>query len=268
MMIFLSISKGYMEKVKKVEFKEYKSSAKELLDSIGFDKRLKSIKKIAIKPNLLDTEGPPCTTDVKCIDAIIEYIRGVNPDSEIFIIEGSGGCKTKKAFEVLGYYELGKKHDIDVIDVDDCKLKTLKRDDTRVYKEIFLPEKIFESFLISVPCLKDHMITTVTLGFKNLIGFLPKKHYGQYWHYNRSDVHRVGVDNAIYDLSKYIDIGLVVIDGRIGQQGSHLPGGRSCDPAKNILIAGYDCLEVDKVGSGILGHSWEDVTHLSMIANH
>lgn len=258
----------YMKNAEKVVFKDYDSSVRELLDKLSFGTILKDLRKIAIKPNLLDTEGPPCTTDVNCIDSIIAYIRDERPDIEVFIIEGSGGCKTKTAFEVLGYYDLGKKYGIDIIDVDDCKLRKLSRDDVRVYKDIYLPEMIFDSFLISVPCLKDHLITTVTIGLKNLIGLLPKKYYGQYWHYNRSDVHRVGVDNAIYDLNKYIDVGLVVVDGRIGQQNSHLPGGKSCTPAKNILIGGYDSLEVDKTGAEILGHRWQEVNHLKMIDSH
>ena len=113
--------------------------------------------------------------------------------------------------------------------------------------------------------LKDHLITTVTLGLKNMIGLLHKKHYGNYWSYNRSDVHRVGVDEAIADLNDYIDIDLTIIDGRLGQEGSHLSGGRECLPAKSVVIGGYDVLEVDKTGAKILGHDWRDVRHLKMI---
>jgi len=165
---------------------------------------------------------------------------------------------------LLGYNKLAKKYNIKIIDVDNCKLVKLTNENALAYREIYLPEAVFDCCFISVPCLKDHSITTVTLGLKNLIGLLPKKYYGGYWSYNRSDVHRVGLNNAIVDLNNYININLTVIDGRIGQYGSHLSGGRQFMPGKNLIIAGYNILEVDKKGTEILGHGWQDVKHLNL----
>lgn len=195
---------------------------------------------------------PPYTTDVSCIEALIKYIQKIDNTIEISVIEGSGGCDTQESFEILGFNKLAKNYNIKLIDVDRCKLSKLSNKDALVYKEIYLPEAIFDSYFISVPCLKDHSITTVTLGLKNLVGLLPKKYYGGYWSYNRSDVHRSGVGKAIFDLNYYIKIDLAIIDGRIGQQGSHLRGGRQFMPGKNLIIAGYDALEVDRDSLKIL----------------
>ncbi|MBC7334299.1 MAG: DUF362 domain-containing protein, partial [Actinobacteria bacterium] len=95
-------------------------------------------------------------------------------------------------------------------------------------------------------------------------GLLPKKYYGGYLTYNRSDVHRVGVNKAIVDLNRYVRIDICIIDGRIGQMGSHLPGGKICNPPKNVIIAGYDCLEVDKVGAEVLGYDWHSIEHITL----
>jgi len=237
-----------------------------VLDELNFFDKLGKINKIIIKPNLLEIAQPPCTTDVKCVEAIIKYIFKYNKNMDISIIEGSGGCDTKDAFIALGYIQLEEDYGIKLIDVDNCSLKKLQDKNAVAYKEIFLPEVIFDGFFISVPCLKEHSITTVTLGIKNLIGLLPKQHYSGYWNYNRSDVHRVGVNNAIFDLNNYINIGMTVIDGRIGQKGTHLAGGRKCIPGKNIIIAGYDAVEVDRKGAEILGHDWQEVEHLRMFS--
>jgi uncharacterized protein (DUF362 family) len=148
--------------------------------------------------------------------------------------------------------------------VDECELTRLTNSDAMVYREIYLPSDIFNGFFISVPCLKDHAITTVTLGLKNMIGLLPKKYYGGYWSYNRSDVHRVGVDKAIADINTYVKINMTIIDGRIGQAGSHLTNGRSFFPPKNMIIAGYNCLEVDKMGAELLGHNWKKINHINI----
>jgi uncharacterized protein (DUF362 family) len=250
------------------EFCDYDSSISSVLDELNFFDKLEKIKKIIIKPNLLEIAPPPCTTDVKCVEAIIKYIFRYKSNAEISVIEGSGGCDTKDAFKALGYLRLEKDYSIKLIDVDNCNLKKLHDKNAIAYKEILLPEVISDSFFISVPCLKEHSITTVTLGLKNLVGLLPKKYYGGYWNYNRSDVHRVGVNNAIVDLNNYVHTAMTVIDGRIGQNGSHLPGGRKCIPGKNIIIAGYDVLEVDKKGAEILGHNWQDVKHLKIFSQN
>lgn len=250
--------------MKKIEFTDYDTSISKLLSELDFDKKLTDTDKIVIKPNLLECAPPPVTTDVRCIEAIIRYIIERKESANITVIEGSGGCVTKEAYRFLGYDKLLEKYQIRLLDVDECELTRLTNADALVYREIHLPRDIFDGFFISVPCLKDHTITTVTLGLKNMVGLLPKKYYGGYWSYNRSGVHRVGVDKAIADINTYVKIDMTIVDGRIGQAGSHLPGGRSFSPPKNTIIAGYDCLEVDKIGAEILGHNWENINHIKI----
>jgi uncharacterized protein (DUF362 family) len=247
------------------EFRHYQDTVFSILDELELAKWLEKPKRVIIKPNLLQDAPPPCTTDVRCVEAVARYIREKIPGKEIIILEGSGGCETAQAYSALGYEKMAMSLKLELVDVDNTGLVRMKDAAARAYKEIFLPGIIFDSFLISVPTLKDHSITGVTLSLKNLIGLLPEKHYGNYWSYRRSDVHRVGVDSAVYDLARYIDIGLSIIDGRLGQQGSHLAGGRHCDPYKNVILGSYDALEADKKGAEILGHDWKDIEHLVMI---
>ena len=254
-----------MDQIAKVEFESYPLSITKILDQLGFEKKLQGIKKILLKPNLLEDTGPPCTTDVRCVEAVVKYILERSSGIDLIVLEGSGGCSTSQAYDSLGYTEMEKKYNIKLIDVDECRLIKLKNTDALAYKEIYLPEMIFDRFFVTIPTLKDHLMTTVTLGLKNLIGLLHKKHYGNYWNYNRSDVHRVGVHKAIVDLNTYITIDMNLIDGRLGQEGSHLPGGKQCSPSKGRIICGYNSLEVDKTGAEMLGHNWEDVTHLMLM---
>lgn len=251
----------------KVDFTSYDLSVFCALNRLNFEQKLENINKVIIKPNLLEDSPPPCTTDVRCVEAVIRYILERKNNIDLVIIEGSGGCDTWNAYNILGYTKLAKKYGVRLVDVDDCDVVRLKNKDALAYREIYLPGEIFNGFFITVPSLKEHSITTVTLGLKNLIGLLPKKYYGKYLSYNRSDVHRVGVNRAIADINGYVKINMSLIDGRIGQGGSHLPGGRKCNPPKNIIVAGYDCLEVDKMGSEILGFKWEDIEHLRLFSN-
>lgn len=258
-----------MNRVIEVKFKNYDDSVYELLESLEFEDKLKNIRKIILKPNLLQDSPPPCTTDYRCVEAIIEYLIKKKKPVKVVIIEGSGGCSTEICFKSLGYELLLEKYsgsiDLKLTDVDKCKLINIRNNQALAYKEIWLPEIIFDGFFITIPCLKDHLITTVTLGLKNQVGLLSEKYYGGYWSYKRSDVHRVGIDKAIFDLNHYIKADMAIIDGRIGQIYSHLPGGKKCNPPKGILIGGYNVLDVDKAGAKVLGHNWEDVRHIKLL---
>ena len=257
-----------MNKVIVREFKSYNTTVFSILDQLGFSKSLNGHNRIIIKPNLLQDTPPPCTTDVRCVEAIARFIRESSPGKDIVILEGSGGCETSEAYKTLGYENMASSLGIKLLDVDRVNLKKLGDPEARAYKEIYLPEILFDSYLISVPSLKDHSIAGVTLSLKNLIGLLPEKHYGNYWSYKRSDVHRIGVSSAVADLARYVDIDLSIIDGRLGQQGSHLAGGRHCDPYKNVIIGGYGGLPVDVKGAEVLGHDWRDIEHLVMIGQN
>lgn len=250
--------------VETVNLTNYESSLFELLNLLKFDSVLSRVDRILIKPNLLEDVPPPCTTSVECIEALVRYIKSNNPQAQLAIIEGSGGCDTPRAFQALGYCRLAETHKVKLVDVDRCPLVIRRGEGALAYPRLYLPRILFEGYyFISVPTLKAHTITGVTLSRKNLIGLLPQKYYGGYWHYHRSDVHRVGVNQAIEDLNHYVHIDMAIIDAGIGQADSHLPGGRPCKPPCKKLVGGYEAWQVDRVGSKLLGIDPDKVAHLA-----
>lgn len=251
-----------MVKVAEVKFKDYTGSITKALDSIGASSIVAKEDKIIIKPNLVTDRLPPCTTDVRCVEAIVKYCKIYSPRAKIIIAEGSGGCDTHLAFSSLGYNDLAKKYNLKLIDVDNEKdIITLKNPNAKVLKELHIPKVLTTGFLISVPVLKDHSLQKTTLSLKNLIGFMPAKYYSGFWSYKKSKIHNMDTDWAIVDLNLYFKIGLAIIDGVIGQKGCHLSGVR-CFPPKNLILAGFDPVAVDIAGSKLLGWNWEDINYL------
>jgi uncharacterized protein (DUF362 family) len=251
-----------MAKISEVKFKNYTESVKEALDLIGASSIIAQQNKIIIKPNLVTDKPPPCTTDVRCVEAIVKYCKIYSPNANIIIAEGSGGCNTNLAFSSLGYMELAQRYNLKLIDVDSEKeIITLENPKAKVLKKLHIPKVLTSGFLISVPVLKDHSLQKTTLSLKNLIGFMPAKYYAGFWSYKKSQVHNMDTDRAIVDLNLYFNIRLCVIDGVIGQKGCHLSG-RRCFPPKNVILAGFDPVAVDITGSKILGWNWEDITYL------
>ena len=95
-----------------IKFTTYNSAITTLLDKLNLERKIKNIDKIIIKPNLLENVPPPCTTDVKCVEATVKYIIERKPGINITVIEGSGGCNTWEAFNFLGYSQMAKKYKI------------------------------------------------------------------------------------------------------------------------------------------------------------
>lgn len=249
------------------ELTNYKETVFSLLDKLGCGEVFAGQQKIILKPNLVGPFEPPITTDLKLIEALIEYIQSYTY-AKIVVAEGSGECETPKSFEKLGYDKLPRKYGIDLVDLDSLPIVKLANGAALLYKEIYLPEDILDGFLVSVPVLKDHTLTKVSLGIKNLIGILPASKYSGFWSYRKSEVHRHDCDKAIVDINLYRPIDLVVTDGAIGQTGGHLSSGVICDPPQNRLIASFDPLEADIEGAGLLGHDWKTIRHLQLYSEH
>jgi uncharacterized protein (DUF362 family) len=245
-----------------VDFESYKVSVPEALKHAGLAEKAADAQRIIIKPNLLEDIPPPTTTDVRCIAAIVHYLREHVPDAEIVIAEGSGGCDTSKAFRTLGYDDLSQDLDVPLIDLDRQPVKAIEVPGVKQWDSIFLPEPVLEGFLISAAVLKHHTITAVTLALKNLIGILPEQHYSGYWSYKKSMVHKDDVEKVIHDINVIRHVDFAVIDAAVGQQGSHLSGGTPFRPPINKIIASPNPVAADEAGCRLLNVDPNHVEHI------
>lgn len=233
---------------------------KELLDNLGFGECISREERIIIKPNLIENRPPPVTTPIDIITSLIKYIQSYSK-AKIIIAEGSGGSPTKDCFSSLGYDNLRREFGVELVDLNSA-IVVIKQDANFLgHTQIEFPQIIENSYLISIPTLKEHTMATVTLSLKNMFGLYPGKIYGGggfggSW---KSKVHDFGVDNSIVDINLCKKPDLSIIDGRVGMLGSHLTGKVR---KFNVIIAGYDPVAVDTVGARILGHN--QVRHITM----
>ncbi len=246
-----------------IEFSNYIDSVKEALDQIGATEKLAQEERILIKPNLVINEPHPITTPPECTAAIIEFIRSVNPKVDIVIAEGTGlkDMETDEVFSELGYDEIAKKYNVDLIDLNNEPLGTLKNPAFPVFPEIYLPRILFSHYIISVPVLKAHSLAVVTGALKNMIGAAPPKYYsGQYGTWKKSVFHG-RMQESIIDLCRYRKPDLSILDATVGLADFHL-GGATCNPPVNKIVAGFDAREVDRMACDLLGFNWREIEHL------
>ncbi len=144
---------------------------------------IKEATNILIKPNLVALKPAFANTHVEAIEAVIEFIREMAPDTPITVGESSAsafymGLPTTSVFKDYGYYQLEKKYanvtltdfddDKDVIDspihsvVGDTHLRITKRVEEFDYK-------------VSLAIPKTHNFAVATFGIKNMAGLVLRK---------------------------------------------------------------------------------------------
>lgn len=245
-----------------MEFESFFETVPTSLDKINFKNQLKSIKHILLKPNIVTKDKHPITTHPKMCESIIKYIRDIT-DAEILIGDGCGvpEYNTLEAFECLGYNYLENKYNIKLIDLNELPARQFKNPSCKIHREMYLPQIIKTHYIISVPVLKVHSLAQITCSLKNMMGFLPPKHYkGVHGYWNKAVFHK-NIHESIIDLNKYINPDLTVLDASIGMAEYHL-GGPTCNPPINKIVAGYKAKEVDRVGAELLGLDWRNIPHL------
>ena len=237
-----------MSRVAKVQFVDYGSSIPKALDLIGAGEKLPQEGLIILKPNLINSSPPPVTTSVRAIEAVYEYCRA-RTKARIIIAEGSGSGRTHDVYAALGYTELAKRLGIELVDFNAAETVELANPDALHLKTFHLPKIAQDAFIISVPVLKDHSFTKTTISMKNMFGLAPARHYAGGW--NKAKLHSPSTDDSVVDVCLYKSPDLSVVDASVALTGSHLSGRKK---PVNLILAGFDPVAVDAVGSELLGH--------------
>ena len=172
---------NHTKKVALVTGDNRKENIRKCLSLISEDlESIKSAKHILIKPNLVAIKPEISNTHVEAVEAVIEFIRNIVPETPITVGEGAAsafynGLPTAKMFEDYDYYRLEKKfnnvsltdfdNDNDVIEspihsvVGDTHLRITRRVEEFDYK-------------ISLAIPKTHNFAVATFGIKNMAGLV------------------------------------------------------------------------------------------------
>lgn len=243
---------------------EYLIAVTRTLDEVNAVEALAGFSRIIVKPNMVNSSPPQVTTDVRCVMALVEYLQE-RINAEIIVADGSGEGSTLDNMRLNGYAQITERFGVELVDLDSHPAKRYENPRAEVYREIFLSEYLEDAALVSVAPAKDHTITQVTLGLKNMVGCLHASHYRGYWSYRKSQIHAVDEDQAVADLMLYVRPHLTVIDAIEGQVGGHLSG-RCPNPPIGRIIAGTDVVAADREAARLLGHDPNSIRHLGLAA--
>jgi uncharacterized protein (DUF362 family) len=202
------------------------------------------------------------------VEATIDHLR---ESGAIDIVIGEScifGVNAQEVFQVTGMKGVSEKEGIKLIDLDCYDPVEIAIPKGRVIKKIKVPS-IFKQFdfIISIPVMKTHMHTQVTLSLKNMKGLL--------WRREKARFHQLRYDEKITKGQKELDIAisemasvlfphLAIIDGTVGMEGMGPAYGTPKE--MGIIVAGNNPLAADAVATRLMGLDPGKVPHLQMSA--
>jgi uncharacterized protein (DUF362 family) len=236
-------------------------------------------RRIMLKPNLV-ADSPGCTTKPAVVEALAKLM--IAAGKEVLIGEGSAAASDinsigeevfrtgdaevlnrlqQKVFDVLGYTELARSLGVQLINLHTGEMAEVHVPNAYVYDRIKLHRSLTEiDMLCSVPMMKTHVLATVTLGMKNLIGLYP----GTVYKTVRAGVHdtadgagSLGIAYEIIDMVGANKLGLVVVDGSMAMEGDGPGGGPLVK--MDLIVAGTNPLATDMIAATIMGFETEEV---------
>jgi len=255
---------------------EINESVSEIFDEMGGSALLKSSGDVYIKPNGIDAK-PYCYTRPELVQAVIAYwfAQGAR---RVYLMENSTQANyTRVVFAVNGYRSVCRKTGAIPVYLDEEKTQrfsfrgknaTAGRMDEGYDLEHFempvtVAEKLIErgdeNLYVSLPKLKTHSMSGVTLGIKNQWGFPV--------HASRGLDHNYNLHRKLIDVLSHVKPDITLIEGVEGTIYGHYPSTSLADECVKpfcVLIGSRNVAAADLVGAKIFGLEKEDVPHLKL----
>ena len=225
------------------------------LEFIGWTDIIRSDSRVFIKPNFT---YPYYKEGVTTSPEVLRALCGILKDrcDQVIIGESDGGNRSYKADDAFKGHGVDKIcRDIGAEQVNLSTLPSQYVEDTIQGKivKVQVPNLLLDGVdcFVSVPVLKVHVMTTITLSMKNLWGCYPD---------TMRCLHHTDLGRKLALLTKVINPRLVVVDGTYGLDGH----GPMYGTAKrlDLLLASNNPVVADALGTRLMGFDPQDVDHI------
>ena len=222
-----------------------------------------SSKSVLLKPNLVDyIPGAHINTHPLLVAAAAECFKRLGARS---VVVGEGPGHHRDTYLVL--YESGLLEQLSrvaapFVDLNrDCVYKVKLRTEYSGLHEIWLPWTVLEAdFIVSMPKIKTHHWSGVTLSMKNMFGVIPGVKYG----WPKNILHWKGIERCIVDICATVPIHFVIADGIIAMEGNGPLAGSPRQLGK--LVLADDPVAADATCARLMGFVPERVPHIAAAA--
>jgi uncharacterized protein (DUF362 family) len=227
----------------------------------GLEDLISSKSKVLIKPNIAsrDRSGTGKITDVRVTEAVAKIVLERKP-ARMVIGEGSAVGydfpdlqDTMMALEESGTKAMAEKLGVPVVDLNRDSHGEVGIPGALVMKTVKIARTVLESdVIVSIPVMKTHIRSAVTLSLKNMKGVMPGA--------EKRKTHQLGLEQAIADLNAVVKPHFAVMDGLVGMEGLWEYPDDCVRPG--LVGASRDPVALDSVFARIMGVEVQDVMHL------
>ncbi len=216
-------------------------------------------KSVLLKPNIVDfVPGVGINTHPVLVTAAAECFKRLGARS-VTVAEGPGHQRDTQLvlFESGLQDELAKQH-IPFVDLNRDELIKIKLCANYTgLGHLWLPSTVLShDFIVSMPKVKTHHWSGVTLGMKNMFGVVPGTKYG----WPKNILHWRGIQQSILDICATVPIHFVIADAIVAMEGNGPLAGNS-RPLHSIVLAD-DPVAADATCARLMGFRPERIPHI------
>jgi uncharacterized protein (DUF362 family) len=216
-------------------------------------------KTVVLKPNLVDyLRGSAINMHPMMVLAAAQAFRRLGAKS-VVVAEGPGHQRdTQLVLSQSGYQESLYGEKLRFIDLNrDELIRTPLRARYTAMKDLWLPRTVLEAdFLVSMPKIKTHHWSGVTLAMKNMFGIVPGVRYG----WPKNILHWKGIQESILDLCATVPIHFVIADGIVAMEGNGPLNGTS--RALGRIVLADDPVAGDATCTRLMGFEPRRIMHI------
>jgi uncharacterized protein (DUF362 family) len=207
-------------------------------------------KSVLLKPNIVEyIPGRPVNTDPQLIGAAAEAFLRFGAAS-VIVAEGPGHHRdTELLVHETGLGDQLLHRKISFVDLNrDELIKTKLQANYSGLRHLWLPRTALASdFIVSMPKVKTHHWTGVTLSMKNMFGIVPGSRYG----WPKNVLHWAGIHESVLDICATVRPHFVIADGVVAMEGDGPLNGRAKD--LQMVLLSDDAVTADVVLTSFLG---------------
>ena len=216
-------------------------------------------KTVVLKPNLVDyLPGDAINTHPSLVRAAAECFRRLGAKS-VLVAEGPGHQRdTQLVLSQSGYEDCLRSEKIRFVDLNHDELVgTRLQAGYSGMKHLWLPRTVLDAdFLVSMPKIKAHHWSGVTLSMKNMFGIVPGMRYG----WPKNILHWAGIQESILDICATVPVHFVIADGITAMEGNGPLNGTPRSMGK--VVISNDPVAADVTCARLMGFEPNRVPHI------
>lgn len=235
--------------IKKID-SDIMKAVSDVMDAACFKDFIARGEKVFIKVNLgWDLFVPGSVTNPGVFEGVVRKLKGYA--GKIYVVESNQVLENiEKAYKKSKICTIAREMDVEWINLSKMPKFLKSIPGNRVLKQVKLAEILSQGAIITLPVMKTHNKTTVTLSLKNQWGCIPKMRH----------MYHLVLDEAISDVNAAIGVRFAVVDGTIAMEGNAPKTGIPREV--NIVGAGGDLVAVDSVFASLMGFDPQSISHL------